>query len=364
MLALLLMSVNASACAPRVVHAPASDPTGWSEPLGSGARAPSANESLPPQPDRWWRARLGRAVAGPPALGEQVIAVLGLDRDLTLVEWETGDRIWRKRLSAPGAGGPLLAGDRVYAATAGRSALVYAYRLADGKRLWKQGVGPVVGPIATAGGLVIVGTELGDVVALAPDKGEPRWTRRLDGPVRSGVTAIGADVLVATDDSVFLLSATDGATQASIAAPGTVVAPPAWVGETVVLASPDGFLVGLRRTGLDLLWSVRTGEAIFGGPAIARDTVFAVTVGGWLWRVPLGNPYAQTRDSLGAAVRATPAPVANGVLVGTLAGEILLVRRDTVERRARVAGPIEQPPIVRDGVLLVIGGKGTMEAWR
>jgi len=364
MLALVLVSVNASACAPRIVHGPASDPGGWSEPLGSGTRAPSAAETVPPEPDRWWRVRLGRAAAGPPALGDQVIAILGVDRDLTLVQFETGDPIWRRQLSAPGAGGPLIAGDRVYAASAGRSAEVYAFRLEDGKRLWRREVGPVIGPIATARGLVIVATEAGDVTALTPAGGERRWTRRLHGPVRSGVTALGEDVLVATDDSVMLLAAVDGTVRHSVATPGAVIAPPAWLGDTIVLASPDGLLFGLGRDDLALLWSIRTDGPIFGGPVIARDTVFAVSVGGWLWRVPLDNPYDDTSDSLGAPVRASPAPVAHGVLIGTLAGEVLLVERDTVMRRARLAGPIEQPPIVRHGVLLVIDGKGTMEAWR
>ncbi len=364
MLALVLGSVNASACAPRIMHGPASDPSGWSEPLGSGTRAPSADETLPPEPDRWWRVGLGRAASGPPALGDQVIAVLGADRDLTLVQFESGKPIWRRRLSAPGAGGPLIAGDRVYAASAGRSAQVYAYRLEDGKRLWRREVGPVVGPIATAHGLVIVATEAGEVTALTPAGGQRRWTRRLHGPVRSGVTALGDDVLVASDDSLFLLAALDGTVRHSVAALGAVIASPAWQGDTIVLASPDGLLLGLGRHDLALLWSIRTDGPIFGGPVIARDTVFAVSVGGRLWRVPLANPYDHTSDRLGAPVRASPAPVANGILIGTLAGEVLLVGRDTVVRRARLAGPIEQPPIVRHGVLLVIDGKGTMEAWR
>jgi outer membrane protein assembly factor BamB len=182
--------------------------------------------------------------------------------------------------------------------------------------------------------------------------------------VRSGVTALAHGMLVATDDSLFVLSAADGSVQASRATPGALIAPPAWSGDTVVLASPDGFLMGVRGDNLDILWSLRTGEAIFGGPAIARDTTFAVTVGGWLWRVPLDDPYAPTRDSLGVAVRAPPAPAENGVLVGALNGEILLVGRDSLARLTRLRGPIEQPPIVRHGVLLLIDGKGTIEAWR
>jgi hypothetical protein len=62
-------------------------------------------------------------------------------------------------------------------------------------------------------------------------------------------------------------------------------------------------------------------------------------------------------------VRAAPTPTADGVLIGTTAGEVLLARGDTSVRRARVDGPVEQPPLVRHGVLLVIDGKGRVMAW-
>jgi outer membrane protein assembly factor BamB len=364
MLALLLMGVNASACVPRVVRGPETDPGGWRRLLGSGTRAPSADETVPPDPSRWWQAGLGHAASGPPAVGDQVVAALSVNRDFLVLQWETGRRIWGKRLSAPGAGSPLIAGDRVFAATAGQSAMVYAYRLADGKRLWRRKVGPVVGPITTIEGLVVAATDGGHVVALTQHGGEQRWSRPLHGPVRSGVTALADGLLVATDDSLFVLSPADGSIRARRATPGAILAPPAWSGDTVVLASPDGFLMGVRTDSLGVLWSLRTGEAIFGGAAIARDTAFAVTVGGWLWRVPLDDPYARTRDSLGVAVRARPAPVAEGVLVGGLNGEILLVGRDSVARITRLRGPIEQPPIVRHGMMLLIDGNGTIEAWR
>jgi hypothetical protein len=51
--------------------------------------------------------------------------------------------------------------------------------------------------------------------------------------------------------------------------------------------------------------------------------------------------------------------------VGTTAGEVLLARGEgSVERRVRVDGPVEQPPIIKDGVLLVIDGKGRVLTWR
>jgi hypothetical protein len=175
---------------------------------------------------------------------------------------------------------------------------------------------------------------------------------------------VGDHLLVATDDSLFLLSPQTGEIVHRAAAPGTVVAPPAWSGDTIIVTSPDGLVAAIAHDDLRTLWSVDTDDPIFGMPAIARDTAFAVTLSGALWRIPLRVPWEPTAVPLGITVRAAPAPTADGVLVASTAGEVLFTRGDSIEARARVDGPVEQAPIVRDGVLLVIDGKGRVLTWK
>lgn len=352
---------------PRAVEGPERDAGGWTVPMGSATRAPSADERAPVEPTPRWRVSVRRGAAGPPALGEQVLAVTTLDRAVTLLDWSTGETIWRRGLDAPAAGPPLLAGDRVYAAARGRAGQghVSAFGLRRGNRLWETRVGMVVPPLAVTPGHVFVGAEDGQVAALGTSRGERRWSRRLAGVLRLGPVQVGEALFTATEDSLYLLSPIDGATRRAVRAPATVIAPPAWRGDTIVVVSPDGVVLGLARDDLRTLWTVETGDPIFGMPAIARDTVFAVTLGGGLWRVPLAAPGQAVTTALGVTVRAAPAPTADGVLVATTAGEVLFSRGDgSVSPRARVDGPVEQPPIVKDGVLLVIDGKGRVHTWR
>jgi outer membrane protein assembly factor BamB len=359
------MGVNATGCAPRVIEGPENEESGWAVPLGTSTRAPSADQRTPAEPSLHWRANVRRGAAGPPALGERVVAVTTVDRAVTLLEWETGRTIWRRNLREPASGPPLLVGNRVYAASTGRRGRVHALALQSGARVWETRVGSVVPPIAASPGHVFVGIENGTVRALGTGRGESRWSRRLPGLLRLGPVDVGDALFVATDDSLYLLSQSDGAIVARAGAPGTVVAPPAWQSDTLVVASPDGTIAGLARDDLRTLWSVPTGDPVFGMPAIARDTAFAVTLGGALWRIPLATPANAASVALGVTVRAAPAPTADGVLVATTAGEVLFTRgTGSVEPRARVDGPIEQPPIVRDGLLLVIDGKGRVYTWR
>ncbi len=358
------MGVNATACAPSTLRGPERDRGGWSEPLGAGHRAPSAEQTVPAELAALWRAGVGRAAAGQPALGDSVIAVLALDRTLSLLVRSTGERVWRARLDAPGVGAPLIVGDRVYAATGGRQGRVYAFALRTGRRHWRQPLAFATGSIAATPGTVLAATESGRVVGLDASDGAARWTRRLAGPVRAGVVLFGDEVFVASDDTLYVLDLAEGSVRRHAAAPVIVAAIPAVLGDTLVATSPDGQIVGIDLRGPTLRWTVPTGSPIFGGPSVARDTVFAVTLDGAVWQVPLRDPTAATADSLHVAVRATPAPTRSGVLVGTLAGELLLVRGASVERKARVDGPIEQAPVVDRGILYVIDGKGRLHAWR
>jgi outer membrane protein assembly factor BamB len=357
------MGVNATACVPRRIEPPASDPGGWREPLGTSTRAPSADETVPDDPAAWWRANLGRAASGPPVMGDAVIVALGYDRYLVALDRENGDRLWRARLNAPGAASPLLADDRIYAASGGRDGHLYGYTL-RGKKLWQRRLGFVTAPLALVDSLVLAGTETGVVTACAASTGGVHWVRRLPQAVRAGVVPVPGGVLVATDDSVFRLDVATGEIRARAALPGTSVAPPALQGDTVIATTADGHVTTFRSGDLAPLWSLDLGAPVFGGPAVARDSVFAVSVRGVLWRIPLSHPEQADGIPVGAAVRAPPSPVRDGVLIGTLSGEILLVRGDSVMPQVRVEGPIEQPVVVLEGTMYVVDGRGRLHAWR
>lgn len=365
MLAIVLGGVNAACGGTGARPAPSFDPAPWVNYLGDAQHATSADEQLAAELVPSWHVSIGRAASGPPAIGDEVVAVLSFDRALQLFHRHSGARVWRVRLNAAGVGGPLLAGDRIYAATSGREGRVYAVRLATGSRIWRRDVGAVSPPIATATNRVLATTETGRVVGLNAADGEVVWRQRLGGPVRAGITVVGNRAIVATDDSIFVLAPTDGEILSRASLQGTLIAPPAAVGDTVILASAGGLIAAMSIRDLETLWRVELGDPVFASPAVVRDTIIVATLRGKLWYIPIADPEAMRVLDLGVPVRAAPAPIANGVLVGTIHGEVLFVPAgggDAVPR-VRVAGPIEQQPIVRDGTLFVVDGVGGMHAW-
>jgi len=85
-----------------------------------------------------------------------------------------------------------------------------------------------------------------------------------------------------------------------------------------------------------------------------------------LWNIPTETPDAATNHALGIIATAGPTPLASGVLVGSVSGEVLLVDRATgeIRWRAQVAGPIEEPPLVRDRQVVVVAGRGNIHTYR
>jgi len=363
-----LWAVNATACVPVVRVGPDRDETGWSVYLGSPRHDASAAESLAVDPQPMWRTDVGRAVRGSPAIGTSVIAVGTSDRAVVLLDRATGRPIWRRRVPGTVAGGPLLAAERVYVATqAAPDGRVLALILKSGSPAWSVRTGGVTAPLALTADLLVAATDAGEVVALDAASGATRWRRRLGRSTRAAPVPTADGIAVATiGDSLYLLDPATGTVRARVATPGTVLGAPATDGRRLFLATTAGRLVALSLPALTVDWDRPADDAVYGAPALVGDTLYAVSASGTLWRVAVDSSGAGRSTALGVPTTAGPTPIAGGVLVGGVSGEVLFVDTagDSVRWRTRRRGPIAEPPLVRDRQLIVIAGDGTVEAYR
>jgi outer membrane protein assembly factor BamB len=363
-----LWAVNAIACVPATRFGPDRDDAGWRVYLGSPRHDAFAGESLAAAPQSLWHTDAGRSVRGSPAIGTSVIAVGTSDRSVVLLERATGQPIWRQRVPGPVAGGPLLAGDLLYVATqAVPDGRVLALRLKTGKARWRANTGGVTAPLALAGDLVVAVTDGGDVVALDAATGAQRWRRPLRRAARATPVPTTEGIAVATlGDSLYLLDSATGAVRAHLATPGVVLGTPASDGRRLFLATTAGRLLAVSLPTLAIQWERSLDAAVYGAPALVGDTLYALSARGTLWRVPIDAPDGARSIALGVPATAGPTPIAGGVLVAGVTGEVLLVdtASETVRWRTQRRGPIEEPPLVRNGLLIIVTGDGTVEALR
>jgi hypothetical protein len=363
MLAAAFLTVNALGCTPVRRVGPERESRPWPAHLLVPALAPSAAETLAAEPVRLWSAHAGRGFAGPPAIGDSVIAVQTTDSRLVALSRSTGKQIWQVRVDGLGASGPLLGPDAVYTATVNGQAS--ATSLHTGRSIWKRTLQPLVGPLALDPKRLFTATASGRVYALDRGTGGIGWRHDLEAPLRSGPTLMLGRVVVATDDSIFQLDPGDGHRLGARAMHGVALNPPAVWDTLLVYSSPDGFLAALNASDLTPVWKTNASEGFMGSAVVARDTVFAISIGGTIWKVPLATPAAPVRIDLGVPVRASPTPLADGLLVATIPGEILrLTGSAEPSWKVRADAPLEQPPIVDRGSLIFLDGRGRIHAWR
>ena len=362
------MAWTGGACVPVVKPGPARQEIGWPAYLGSARHDAAAAETLNPDPRPLWRAGVGRGVRGSPALGEAVLAVGTADRNVVLVDRASGEVLWRSRLDGTVRAGPLLDEDRLYVATEAQpDGRVYAIRLRDGKALWRTRIGSVVAPLAFDGDALYAGTEDGAVVRLDPEQGAVRWRRALNGAVRGGPVPTPHGLAVATTaDTLYLLNRETGAVQGRLPTPGSVLATPASDGRHLYLVTMNGRVLAVDLATWSVRWDRPAGDAVYGAPALAGDTLYVLARDGRLWIIPVGDPDRAASHALGIVATAGPTPLASGVLVGSVSGEVLLVDRASgnILWRAQVVGPIEEPPLVRDRQVVVVGGRGNIHSYR
>lgn len=276
----------------------------------------------------------------------------------------TGVLVWRANLRGHGTVGPLIADSLIITATGGDQGHVYAYRLETGREEWHTQFPYSTGPIVLADSIIYVASETGVIVALDLRSGDEIWERRLGARILGGLVMIGEQLIVATVDSIISLHPATGDTERTVTIAAQVRAPAAAVGGLIVFTSPEGIIFALDQHTLEERWRVDLGEPSFGGAVIARDTVFATSISGKLWTVPLADPSAMTSLDLDEAVRAPPVPIDGGVLVSTLAGEILRLEGNAEPTwGVRVDGPISVAPVLNQGVLFVVDGRGRVHTW-
>ena len=173
-------------------------------------------------------------------------------------------------------------------------------------------------------------------------------------------------VVATTADMLYLLDPNSGTIRSHLELPGTVIGTPATDGRRLYMGTMNGLIVAIDLVSWMTVWDRSAGDAVYGAPAIVGDTLFVLARDGRLWLIPVDSPDSAISQPLGIVATAGPTPLASGVLVGSVSGEIMLVdpRSGEIRWRAQIAGPIEEPPLVYERQVVVVGGRGSIHTYR
>jgi outer membrane protein assembly factor BamB len=309
---------------------------------------------------------VGRRLTGTVGAHDNTLYGGGTDRKVYAVNLQSGEVRWSARLPGMIGGGVLLSGDTVYAASSRPEGRVVALRRGNGKQIWRTSTDPIGAPLALVDGVLIAETQRGGILGLEPGSGKVRWHRRLGVGRVQAVPAGDGAVLVATTDSLFRLSLSDGRVTHRAASPGTIIAP--WLPHRgmLVAGTADSMVISIRPADLHLNWSLPVDAPVLSGPAAMGDTLFVASRIGTLYRVsPAVEPSAERIVALEWPVTAPVAILNRQIILGGADGMIRALRTDGSESwRLRVWRPVELSPLPLPDGLLAIGGNGDIHRYR
>jgi outer membrane protein assembly factor BamB len=344
--------------------------------LLGGVNAACVNYQPPPRPlpvqatanapTQVWATRAGRRFTGNVALRDGKLYGAGVDRKVYAVDLTSGEVAWSQRLSGIVAGGVLVSGDTVFAASSRPDGRVYALDRTTGERIWRERTGAVGAPLALSGGVLLVPTQRGDILGMGPDNGELRWRRRLGMSRVAPLEVADGNVVVATVDSLFLLRAHDGEVTHRMRSPGTILSHWIRLRGSLVAGTTDSQVVALDPATLKLSWSVKVDAPVLDAPAAEGDTLFVATRRGTLYRIAPGEPRkAEQVVALDWPVT-TPVTIVGGqILLGGADGQLRALNPKGEELwRVQLWRPVELSPVALDDGIIAIGGGGDLHRYR
>ena len=305
-----------------------------------------ARSVIPPTDNRSDASGGGLAVAG-----DVLLATTGFG-EVVALDTRTGGEIWRQDLDAPGTSSPTVVGDLVYVVA--RDGRAWAIELGSGRVRWTiTSTQPTANFSGGAGAAVngefaIFPFPTGEVLAAFPDGGLRRWstvvTGQRPGQAASNISDIAGDPVID--------------------------------GNRVYVGNISGRVVALELFTGDRIWTATEGAV---GPVWpAGDSVFMVNdlgellrldaaTGTPVWRVALpGFEERRERRQKTRFVHYGPVLAGNRLIVASSDG---LIRQfdpasgallGTIELR----GGASSNPVVANGTLYVVTGRGQLAAFR
>ena len=287
-----------------------------------------------------WRANVGSAISAGVGHDGRFAAVV--TRDNQLVVLESGNELWRTRLTTQVFSAPLVAGQRVFVLGADRSLL--AFDAQSGRKLWQSQRPGEALVLRQAGVLLAVRDTLvagfsGRLVGLNPTNGAVMWEAAVAAPRGTNDIERLVDLVagVRRDDNIVCARAFQAA-----------------------VACIDTAARG------KLLWRrVAAGSVGLHGD---KDVVFGVESDGQLmaWRATDGE-LAWQSDKLRYRDLGTPLVVGRSVVVGDGEGFVhMLARKDgeMLNRLATDGSAVVAAPVLADNTLVVVTRKGGVFGFR
>ncbi|MBI4311698.1 MAG: PQQ-binding-like beta-propeller repeat protein [Chloroflexi bacterium] len=258
-------------------------------------------------------------------------------------------------------GTPALANGVLY--VTGYDGRVYALAPSDLSLKWRypsdeSKTQKSVGGVAVAKGLVVYGSDDGNVRALDASTGQKAWEFKTGKAVWSTPVVDGDTVYVGSlDHKLYALSLQDGKPRwaAPFQADGAIVSPALVTKGMVIFGSFDRRLYAVDAgTGRER-WHFQGDSWIWGSPVTNGLRVFAVSTKGAVHAIDINTGSGLWKFDLGSTAISSPALVGSNLVVASDGGIIYVLAPDTGAQVSNYnVGAEVQAPLTTDGQVVYV----------
>jgi len=233
------------------------------------------------------------------------------------------------------------------------------------KLLWTFDAGDSIeSSAAISDGVVYVGSETADLIAVNLSDGTLRWKYKVKDGIGESSPAIQGGIVVVGDLSgtIHAVSAKDGKVLWTFPAAGEVKASPVIVDDKVIIGSYDGNLYGLSLKDGKPIWNFKTNGPVHATASVSNGLAYISGCDGVLRGIRVTDVKEMVQITTGSYTGASPALSAAGfAYFGTFDNDVLAFNLKTRKPVWRYENPQRQFPFYSLAALVgekvILGGR-------
>ena len=247
---------------------------------------------------------------------------------------------------------------------------MYAINAGDGTSRWQYPPGTKAQSFfattpALSGNALFLTDDNGQAYKLDAATGQPLWTKKLDGAIRSAPIVSGGVVFFGSGNShCYALSADTGQLIWDVPTDGAVTASPTVTGGLVVFASSDNSVYSLSIRSGHKAWSVPFEADPSIVPPVFDGTYLYVTAGDTIYRLDPSNAARRGPIKLPTNVLLPPTISSDSVYVITQSNVLYALSSAGRERwKATLEAAATAPPLLAGSLLIVPTQPGVLSGY-
>ncbi|MEW6413430.1 MAG: PQQ-binding-like beta-propeller repeat protein [Candidatus Zixiibacteriota bacterium] len=307
-----------------------------------------------------WEYRSNDKPAGPLTVYHNRLIYPGARHKIKFIDMETGHFEGQIKSGGNPQTGVVVADSLAYFAISPRTNLLKCVNLRNGDIIWER---PFVN--ASNGGLLVddllvIGSSIGDLMALSQLSGEVKWRFLADMPLAVAPTfAMGKIFQPGGNGMLFALSPLSGKLVWKVKLENAIAAAVS-AGEFVYAGDLDGFVYAINSDDGSIVWKRQVGGPVWTSPAVAEGRIFVGHSGGEMVALDAISGEIIWRFDAADVVRSSAVVVGGYVVFGNASGMLFSLDALTgrlVEER-QLDGPIVAAPVTNGQNVVVATDEG------